>query len=54
MPIVSSSQKMTGVTGAGTDEREEELLQSGLERTDRLHRDVPTPLPADQDPAQRE
>ena len=43
---------MTGLTGAGTDEREEELLQSGLERTDRLHRDVPPALPADQDPAQ--
>ena len=35
---------------AGTHQREEELVQSGVERADRLHRDVPASLSEDQDP----
>ena len=39
---------------AGKNLRQKEQLQTNVERTDCLHRDVPPALPEDQDPAERE
>ena len=39
---------------AGSHQREEELVQSGVERADRLHRDVSASLSEDQDPGKNE
>ena len=39
---------------SGPHRRGEELLRPCVERADRLHRDVPAPVPEDQDPAEGE
>ena len=39
---------------AGKNLRQKEQLQTNMERTDCFHRDVPSSLPEDQDPAERE